>query len=148
MKTLKTNLDLLSLKKTKTDIPRVQISNAEDAANYIRNFYFDDIEIYESFFLLLLNRNKNTIGYAKISQGGVAGTVVDIKLIAKYITDSCASGIIIAHNHPSGNKKPSMDDLKVTQKVKNIMQFFDCVLFDHIILTENSYYSFANDGTL
>ena len=148
MKTLKTNLDLLSLKKTKTDLPRVQITNAEDAANYIRNFYFDDIEIYESFFLLLLNRNKNTIGYAKISQGGVAGTVVDIKFIAKYIADTCASGIIIAHNHPSGNKKPSMDDLKVTQKVKNIMQFFDCVLFDHIILTEKSYFSFANDGTL
>jgi len=148
MKTLKTNLDLLSLKKTKTDIPRVQISNSSDAATYIRNFYFDDIEIYESFFLLLLNRNKNTIGYAKISQGGVAGTVVDVKFIAKYIADSCASGVIICHNHPSGNLQPSTNDIKVTQRVKSIMPYFECALVDHIILTESSYFSFADDGVL
>ncbi len=148
MKTFKTNIDLLSLKKTKTDIPRVQITDSNGAADYIRNFYFDDIEIYESFFLLLLNRNKNTIGYAKISQGGVAGTVVDVKFIAKYIADTCASGVIIAHNHPSGNLQPSPNDIKVTQRVKSIASYFDSVLFDHIILTENSYHSLADHGEL
>lgn len=148
MKKLKSHLDLLSLRKTKTDIPRVRITVSSEAADYIRNFYFDDIEIYESFFLLLLNQNRNTIGYAKISQGGVAGTVVDVKFIAKYIADTCASGIIMAHNHPSGNLIPSASDISITQKVKNIMPLFDCVLIDHIILGEDSYFSFASDGIL
>ena len=74
--------------------------------------------IYESVFILLLNRHNNTIGYAKISQGGVTGTVIDVKIIAKYIIDSLASGLILAHNHPSGNTRASSEDINITNKVK------------------------------
>ncbi len=148
MKTLKSNIDLLSLRKIKTEIPRASIEKAADAATYIRQFYFDDITIWESFFLLLLNNRKNTIGYAKISQGGVAGTVVDLRFIAKYVADTSATGVIICHNHPSGGKNPSSNDIKITEKVKGLMKYFDCTLLDHIILTEDSYYSFAEMGEL
>jgi DNA repair protein RadC len=148
MKKLKSNIDLLSLTKIKTDIPRATIENSQDAYEYIRQFYFDDINIWESFFLLLLNSRKNTIGYAKISQGGATSTIVDLRFIAKYVADTSATSIIIAHNHPSGDRKPSVNDIKVTEKVKGMMVYFDCVLLDHIILTEDSFYSFADMGDL
>jgi DNA repair protein RadC len=148
MKKLKSNIDLLSLTKIKTDIPRATIENSQDANEYIRQFYFDDINIWESFFLLLLNTRRSTIGYAKISQGGVTSTVVDLRFIAKYIADTSSASIIIAHNHPSGDTKPSVNDIKVTEKVKGLMMYFDCVLLDHIILAEKSYYSFADNGNL
>ncbi len=148
MKKLKSNIDLLSLTKIKTDIPRATIENSQDAYEYIRQFYFDDISIWESFFLLLLNTRRSTIGYAKISQGGVTSTIVDLRFIAKYVADTSATSIIIAHNHPSGGTQPSENDIKVTEKVKGLMMYFDCVLFDHIILAEDSYYSFADMGDL
>ncbi len=148
MKKLKSNIDLLSLTKIKTNIPRATIERSNDANDYIRQFYFDDITIWESFFLLLLNTRRSTIGYAKISQGGVTSTVVDLRFIAKYIADTSSASIIIAHNHPSGDRKPSVNDIKVTEKVKGMMMYFDCVLFDHIILTDSSYYSFADMGDL
>ena len=104
-------LPLYELKKVKTDFPCQKITSAQDAANFIKNFYGDDIEIFESVFLLLLNQANNTIGYAKISQGGIAGSVVDIRIICKYAVESLSTGVIIAHNHPSGNKKPSESDI-------------------------------------
>ncbi len=148
MKKLKSNIDLLSLRKIKTDIPRATISSSKDASEYIRQFYFDDINIWESFFLLLLNQRRSTIGYAKISQGGVTSTIVDLRFIAKYVADTSATSIIIAHNHPSGNIHPSKSDRDITEKVKGLMKYFDCALLDHIILTEDSYYSFIDMGYL
>ena len=137
-----------TLKTEKTDFEKVQISSSKNAADYIRQFYSDDIEIYESFFILLLNRANKTIGYAKISQGGITGTYVDKKIIAKYIIDSLASGVIIAHNHPSGNLHPSDADKKITQDRKQICSLIDSSLFDHVILTADGYYSFADEGIL
>ena len=127
---------------------KVKISSSEDAANYCRQFYFDDITVYESFFLLLLNRENNTIGWAKISQGGITGTVADVTLIAKYVVDSLAKGAIICHNHPSGNLTPSNPDISLTQQVKAALAFFDCKLLDSLILTEQSYYSMGDEGKI
>jgi DNA repair protein RadC len=139
---------LYELRKNQTDFPKMKISNANDSAEFIKQFYQGDIEIYESFFLLLLNNNNQTIGYAKISQGGVTSTVVDVKIIAKYVVDSLATGIILAHNHPSGNLNPSSADISITSKVKEAMKFFDVAVLDHIILTADSFYSFANNGLM
>lgn len=138
----------ISLKFTKTEFERKKITNSKDAAEMIKKFYSCDINIYESFFILLLNISSTTIGFSKISQGGVAGTVVDIKIIAKYAIDSLASGIILAHNHPSGNLRPSDDDLQLTKKVKEGLKLLDVSVMDHLILTEESYYSFADEGVL
>ena len=141
-------MKLYELKKTKTTFPVVAISKSVDAANFIREFYSDDIEIFESAFILLLNRANKTIGYAKISQGGIAGTVIDVKLICKYVVDSLASGVILCHNHPSGNLQPSNQDKEITIKVKQALELLDSILLDHIILTKESYTSLKDEGII
>ena len=139
----------IGLKYTKGGFPAIKIQMSRDAADFIRQFYSDDIHLYESFFLLLLNKANNTIGYAKISQGGVCGTVVDTIIIAKYAIDALASTVVLAHNHPSGNLKPSQADIDMTKKVKEALKLFNVAVLDHIILApENGYYSFADDGML
>lgn len=125
-----------------------QISTSRDAYELLRQFYEDDITLFESFFLVLLNRSNKTIGFAKISQGGVHGTVVDPKIIGKYALDSLACGVIIAHNHPSGNLKPSRQDIEITKKLNEAMSLFDIKLLDHLILTNESYYSFTDEGLI
>jgi len=144
----KSKLDRYELRKVAEDFPRAKIFGSKDSETYIRQFYFDDLEVYESFFILLLNRNNNTIGYAKISQGGVSGTVVDVKIICKYAVESLASSVILAHNHPSGNLTPSDADSQMTTKVKSALKTLDIQCLDHIILTADSYFSFADNGVM
>lgn len=136
------------LRAEKRDFSIEKIKKAEDAYNYAKKFYFDDINIYESVFVILLNQASNTIGYAKISQGGISMSVVDVRIIAKYAIESLASGVILVHNHPSGNKTPSMIDNNLTSKVKQALEFLDIRLIDHIVITENSYYSYQEEGRL
>jgi DNA repair protein RadC len=95
-----------------------------------------------------LNRANETIGYAKISQGGITGTYVDKKIIAKYIIDSLASGVILAHNHPSGTLQPSEPDKRITKDIQQICSLLDTSILDHVILTAEGHYSFADDGIL
>lgn len=141
-------LEKITLRKDPTDFERVKIGSSKDAADYIRQFYNGDIEIFESFFVLLLNRQNETIGYAKISQGGVTGTYVDTKIILKYVVDTFASGVIIAHNHPSGGLTPSAQDDLITSKLKSAIALLDSSLLDHVILTSNNYYSYADNGKI
>jgi DNA repair protein RadC len=136
------------LKKVQTNFPNEKIDCSKNAADFIRNFYSDDIEIFESFFILLLNRANKTIGYAKISQGGITSTVVDLKLIAKYAVESLASSVIFAHNHPSGTLTPSSADNEITSKAKSALALLDVKVIDHIILTSESYYSFSDNGLI
>lgn len=147
MKTASTT-PLYTLKKLQSELPKVKITSAESADKFIRQFYLDDIEIFESFFILMLDRANNTIGYVKISSGGLIGSVVDTKLVAKYCVETLAQSVILAHNHPSGTLKPSEADIKITKSIKNTLALFDCNVFDHIILTSDSFYSFANEGAL
>lgn len=147
MKT-ETKLMKYELKKLQTDFPNVKIGNSNDSADFIRNFYTDDIEIFESFFLLLLNQANATIGYAKISQGGIAGTVVDVRIVAKYAIESLATSVILAHNHPSGNLLPSQADKVITEKIIEGLKVLDIKVLDHVILTAKGYYSFADEGLI
>jgi DNA repair protein RadC len=147
-KTYKSTISEYSLKYTKSEIQKTKVTTSESAFSIIKQFYFDDINIYESFFILLLNSQNNTTGFAKISQGGTAGTVVDIKIIAKYAVDSLSPKVIICHNHPSGNKQPSDADLNITRRIKDALLLLDIKLIDHIIITENDFYSFADNGNL
>ena len=89
----------LSCKRTGEVIEASTIKTSADAVEVARNFYFDDINIYESFFIMLLNRANKVIGWAKISQGGVCNTIVDKKIICKYAIDTLANGVILVHNH-------------------------------------------------
>jgi DNA repair protein RadC len=139
---------LFELKKVQTEFPSVKISSSEDSEKFIRQFYGDDLEIFESFFILLLNRANKTVGYAKISQGGITGTVVDVKLIAKYCVESLASSVILAHNHPSGNLTPSDADKKMTERTVKALELLDVKVLDHIILTQDESFSFADNFIL
>lgn len=141
-------LKVYSLKKNETEFENRQIKSSKDAVDYIRQFYSDDIEIYESFFLLMLNRSMKTIGYVKISQGGIIGTVVDPIIVAKYAVDSLSTNIILAHNHPSGNTKPSQADINLTSRIKEGLKLFGISVSDHVILTKESHFSFSDEGIL
>ncbi len=142
------SINLYELKKIQTNFPKSKISCSRDSADFIKQFYGEDIEIYESFFILLLNQANQTIGYAKISQGGIAGTVVDIRIVAKYAIESLAFSVILAHNHPSGNLKPSQQDLALTKKIKEGLKLLDINVLDHLILTNDDYYSMADECIL
>lgn len=142
------NAHYITLRKEKTDFPNVKADSAESAAAFVRQFYGSDIGIYESFFILLLNYSHVTIGYAKISQGGTVGTVVDPVLVAKYAIEGLAKGVILAHNHPSGNLKASQADKDMTEKIKKALALFEIKVLDHIILTEDGFTSFVNEGLM
>jgi len=148
MQTYKKVLPLITLKKTKSDFPCAKIVTSADANEFIRNFYSDDIGIFESFFILLLNRNNTTIGYAKISQGGIVGTIIDATIIAKYCVEALAKSVILAHNHPSGGLVPSQADKDITRKITDTLKIFDCTVLDHIILTEDAFFSFADEAMM
>lgn len=133
---------------TNNDFKKVTISNSADAASYAKAFYFDDINIFESCFILLLNRANKTTGYAKISQGGIVSTVVDVKIIAKYAVDAMASGVILIHNHPSGTLTPSASDIQISGQLKKALKILEIELLDSIILTDSGYYSLLDNGKL
>lgn len=107
------------------------------------------LEYVEEFKLMLLNRANKLLGIAKISQGGISGTVTDVRIILQYALKSCASGIVLSHNHPSGNTQPSESDLKITKKIKDAAALMDIQLLDHLIITpEEKYLSMADEGVL
>jgi DNA repair protein RadC len=148
MNNLSDNLPRFELTSVQTDFPRIKITSSELAADFIRRFYTGDIDIFESSFVLLLNSQNMTIGYAKLSQGGIQGTVMDPRLVAHYAVKCLASAVIIAHNHPSGALKPSEADLTLTKKIDKGLQLLDIKLLDHVILTSEGHYSLDGNGQL
>jgi DNA repair protein RadC len=103
---------------------------------------------HEEFVVLMLNRANEVIGKYDLSKGGIAGTVVDPKLIFKAALEYLACGIILCHNHPSGNPKPSPEDLKITKKLKDAGTLMEIDVLDHIIIAGEGYYSFADEGLM
>ncbi len=106
------------------------------------------IDFVEQFKILILNRANRVLGIVEISSGGVTGTVADPKLIFAAALKANACGIIISHNHPSCNLNPSRADEELTQKIKHAGKFLDITLLDHVIVTSEGYYSFADEGLL
>jgi DNA repair protein RadC len=139
-------LPLLQLNSIQSDFPKVKIRSSLDAADFIRQFYTGDIDIFESSFILLVNNQLDTIGFAKISQGGITGTVIDPRIVAHYAVRSLACGVFVAHNHPSGILAPSENDKKLTIKIHAGLQLLDIDLHDHVILTQSGHYSFRDEG--
>ncbi len=103
---------------------------------------------HEEFWILFLNRSNKVINRMKLSQGGLSGTVTDVRIVMKKAIEYLASGIIVCHNHPSGNLNPSDSDSKITQKIKEAGILMDIQLLDHIIIADKDYYSFADNGLL
>lgn len=123
-----------------------QIRSSSDVYN-IFNPLMEDLS-YEEFWILFLNRANKVISRMKLSQGGISGTVTDVRLVMKRAIEVLASGLVICHNHPSGNNNPSDSDIRITQKIKEAGALMDIHLLDHLIISGKDYYSFADNGAL
>lgn len=108
----------------------------------------DTIEMQEEVKVLMLNRANEVIGIYELSKGGISGTVIDLKLLLSVALKCLASGIVVIHNHPSGSMIPSRQDISITEKIKIACNYLDITLLDHLIISKNDYYSFANQGRL
>jgi DNA repair protein RadC len=149
MKTYKKTIAAFRVVKEPTNIHAVKIKSSQDAAYYFKQLWdVDTIPVYESFYILTLNRANITNGYTMISRGSTSGTVVDIKMICNFAAQNLASSVIVAHNHPSGNKEFSVQDIEVSKKIKTALSFMDIQLIDSIVLTEESHSSMADKGQL
>ncbi|MEZ7494343.1 JAB domain-containing protein [Leeuwenhoekiella aequorea] len=127
-----------------------KVSSSRTAAEVLfKNWDIDTITVYESFKILLLNNSNQIKGIYQISQGGITGTLVDMRLLFAVALKSLSIGLILAHNHPSGALKPSQADINITRKIKTAAEFFDLKILDHLILNpDGEYYSFADEGIL
>lgn len=125
-----------------------KVSCSSDVVDLLRNIWSDRIEHVEQFLVLCLNRANKVLGWSLVSSGGLSGTVADPKVIFQIGLKSNASSVILAHNHPSGNIQPSESDIRLTRKLANAGFFLDLPVLDHIILTSESYYSFADEDMM
>ena len=126
------------------------VKGALDAFTHLRAFYPDDtISLQEQFVVAYLNKASRVLGIYKASTGGISATIADPRLIFGVGLRICAYGIILSHNHPSGNISPSRQDVELTQKIKEGARIFDMKVLDHLIISpQGEYYSFANEGLL
>lgn len=108
----------------------------------------DHIEHYECFYIMMLNNSNQVLGISKLSQGGITGTLVDLRIMFQNLIKANATAFIMFHNHPSGTLKPSGADKSLTQKAKEAANTLDIKLLDHIIVTTESYFSFADEGLI
>ena len=128
---------------------RPKVSTSKEVYDILfNNWDLDKMELLEQFKILLLTRANRVIGIYEVSSGGMAGTVADPKLIFSAALKACASSIILSHNHPSGNLKPSQADISLTQKLRTAGSFLDIDVLDHIILTSEGYISFVEEGLM
>jgi len=126
---------------------RPQIVSSKDAYNILMELWDENkVEFVEQFKVLFLNRANKVIGAYDVSSGGITGTVADPKIIFVAALKANCTGIVISHNHPSGNLKPSRQDEELTQKIKQAGQLLDLTLLDHLIVTLEGYFSFADEG--
>ena len=122
------------------------VKNSSDIADYLKAS-LKDLK-HEVFAVLFLNRANKINHFEIISKGGITGTVADPRIIMKKALEEDAVSIILCHNHPSGNLKPSRADEELTSKIKGAAKYFDITVLDHIIISDEGYYSFADDGIL
>ena len=128
---------------------RPQINTSIEVYKVLKeNWNFEIIEFIEEFKIILLNRANRVLGIVPISVGGTAGTIADPKVIFVSALKCNASSVILCHNHPSGNLKPSQADIELTRKLKSAGQFLDLPIIEHIILTKEGYLSFADEGMM
>ncbi|MBA7518051.1 hypothetical protein ES705_10116 [subsurface metagenome] len=139
-------LELGRRRKQADIMEKKKISGSKDVFEFFQPVLAD--LPYEEFWILLLNRSNKIIEKFKISQGGISGTVIDVRMILKNAIEKLASSIILCHNHPSGNLQPSEADKKITTKLKDAARIMDMQVLDHLIITDSSFYSFADEGML
>jgi DNA repair protein RadC len=126
---------------------KIQVTNSQIMYEVImKHWDLNIIEYQEEVKVILLNRANIVLGIYEMSKGGISGTVIDIRIILGVALKCNASGIILVHNHPSGNTRPSEQDRKITIRLKDACQLLDLSLLDHLIICKNNFYSFTQEG--
>lgn len=134
-------------RRASQEIPeKPQISSSNDAYEILK-FHFAELRT-EEFWAIFLNQSNKVIHISQLTQGGINQSIVDIRILFKNALDHFATGIIVAHNHPSGNLKPSSEDIHITKKIKEAGNLMNIQLLDHLVITQNSYLSFADENLL
>lgn len=127
-------------------LPRISVRSSRDIAEYLKISLKD--HPHEVFAVVYLNQANKVNRLELVSQGGITGTVADPRVILRKALEEKATSIVLCHNHPSGNLKPSQADKEITQKIKQAAAFMDIRVLDHIIVSDEGYYSFADEGML
>ena len=139
----------LSYKNSVPYNKRTKVKDAKDAYKVMLKIHDDDtLDYTETFRVLYLNQNNHVLGCRTISEGGLASTCCDVRTILQGALLTNAVGIILAHNHPSGNVTPSLSDIKTTNQITKAAKLLDIQVLDHIIYTRENCYSFADDGQI
>jgi|TARA_B110000091_G_scaffold25857_1_gene24983 DNA repair protein RadC len=139
-------LEIGRRRKSEDVIVKTSIASSTHLYEYIKPV-LEDLP-HEEFWIVLLSRANKIIDKQLIGRGGISETTADIKLIFKKSIESLASGIILAHNHPSGNLKPSQSDINLTNKIIEASKLMDIKVLDHLIIGDGNYYSFADEGII
>jgi DNA repair protein RadC len=140
------SLELGRRRRSADVLEKDKIGGSKDAFQILQ-LKLEDIP-HEEFWIVLLNRANKVIDTKLVGRGGVSSTVVDSKVIFSFALESLASGIILGHNHPSGNLKPSNSDLRLTKKIVDAGKIMEVPVLDHIIVGDNDYFSFADEGLI
>jgi len=136
----------LGIRRDTTENKKEKIERSRDIAEYLKAQL--QYKQHEVFIVVFLNRANKILHHEIISEGGITGTVVDTRIILKKALEYNATGMILCHNHPSGSIKPSAADISLTRKLKEAAIYFDIAVTDHIIVSNEGYYSFADEGIL
>ena len=144
--TITASLELGRRRQARLSLEKTAISSSADIAQYLRAILKD--YRHEVFMVIFLNRANKITHFEVISEGGISGTIADPRIILKRALEENAVSIILSHNHPSGSLRPSYADEDLTHKVGEAARFFDIKILDHIIVSEEGYYSFADEGKL
>jgi DNA repair protein RadC len=144
--TIAAALELGRRRQAAESLAKPSVSSSSAVAEYLRSILQD--ELREVFVVIFLNRANRINGHHIISTGGITGTVADPRIIMKKALEENATGIILSHNHPSGNINPSREDITLTKKIKEAASHLDISVLDHIIIGNDKYYSFADSGDL
>ena len=127
----------------------MSIKNSKKSFELMLNEWEQEtLQMQEEVKILLLNRSNKVLGIYSLAKGGLTSCIVDVRIILSIALKTLATGIILFHNHPSGNLKPSKADLDVTKKLKNFCDLLDISLLDHLIITKDNYFSFADEGLI
>lgn len=130
-------------------VDKIKLTNCKEVFEFILSRWnLDIIEFQEECKIILVNRANFVLGIYELSKGGISGTIVDIRIILSIALKCNASGIILVHNHPSGNLKSSEADRKITSKLKDACDLLEISLIDHFIISRTDFFSFAQDGFL
>ncbi|MCG7500377.1 JAB domain-containing protein [Tenacibaculum sp. Mcav3-52] len=143
------NIAEVKVSYTTNNTEKLRVTNSKTSYDVLLACWNKNtLELQEEFKVLLLNRNNQVLGIYPLSKGGTTSSIVDVKLLFSVALKCNAHGIILAHNHPSGNLNPSNPDKSITTKIINASKLLDVKILDHIIVSKQSYYSFADNNLM